>query len=43
MESQAPEVDGCVYINKEEIKIGKFRQVRITEAHDYDLVAEPIL
>lgn len=42
MEGQAPEVDGCVYINKGEINLGEFHQVRITEAHDYDLVAEPI-
>lgn len=42
MESQAPEVDGCVYINKGEINLGDFYQVRITEAHDYDLVAEPV-
>ncbi len=43
MESQAPDVDGCVYINKGEINLGEFYQVRITEAHDYDLVAEPVL
>jgi ribosomal protein S12 methylthiotransferase len=42
MESQAPDVDGCVYINKGEINIGEFYQVKITEAHDYDLVAEPV-
>jgi len=40
--SQAPEVDGYVYLNKGKINLGEFYQVRITEAHDYDLVAEPV-
>jgi ribosomal protein S12 methylthiotransferase len=42
MEGQAPEVDGCVYINKGEVNLGEFCLVRITQAHDYDLVAEPV-
>jgi len=41
--SQAPEIDGVVYINDfgpAAPQKGEFRKVRITEAHDYDLVGE---
>jgi ribosomal protein S12 methylthiotransferase len=41
-EGQAPDIDGCVLINDapddSEPRPGDFVQVRITEAHDYDLV-----
>ncbi len=37
---QAPEVDGCVYINAGECEAGEFAEVRITEAHPYDLIGE---
>ncbi len=41
-EGQAPEIDGCVLINDApehfEPRAGDFVNVRITEAHDYDLV-----
>ncbi|WP_141736253.1 30S ribosomal protein S12 methylthiotransferase RimO [Oligoflexus tunisiensis] len=37
---QAPEVDGVVYINEGEFKPGTIQMVRITEAHDYDLVGK---
>jgi ribosomal protein S12 methylthiotransferase len=43
--SQAPEIDGACYINDlgEGIAApGQFRRIRITEAHDYDLVGELI-
>ena len=35
---QAPDVDGCVYINEGQALQGAFVAVRITEAHVYDLV-----
>ena len=38
--SQAPEVDGCVLINKGFGRVGEIMDARITEAHPYDLVGE---
>ena len=38
--SQAPEVDGCVLINKGLGQMGEIMDVRIGEAHPYDLVGE---
>lgn len=35
---QAPEVDGCVYINEGTAKVGDIVQVKISEAQVYDLV-----
>ena len=35
---QAPEIDGVVYINEGTAAPGDFARVRVTEAHDYDLV-----
>jgi ribosomal protein S12 methylthiotransferase len=39
----APEIDGKVFVNDypegTEPEIGEFYRCRITEAHDYDLVA----
>ncbi len=35
---QAPEIDGCVYINEGEASPGEIVRVRIAEAHIYDLV-----
>ncbi|MBU0729093.1 MAG: 30S ribosomal protein S12 methylthiotransferase RimO [Proteobacteria bacterium] len=35
---QAPEIDGCVYINDGVCNPGDFVDVQITEAHAYDLV-----
>jgi ribosomal protein S12 methylthiotransferase len=37
---QAPEVDGVVYINEGDFKPGTIQMLRITEAHDYDLVGK---
>ena len=37
---QAPEIDGCVYINQGQSRSGEIVDVRITEAHAYDLVGE---
>ncbi len=40
----APEIDGTVYVNdfgdREDIREGEFYRCEITEAHDYDLVAQ---
>ena len=38
LSTQAPEVDGVVYINDGEPKAGEIQFVEITESHDYDLV-----
>ncbi len=38
LSTQAPEVDGIVYINDGKPVPGKIQLVEITEAHDYDLV-----
>ena len=35
---QAPEIDGCVYITAGTADAGEIAEVRITEAHTYDLV-----
>lgn len=40
MESQAPEVDGVVYINEGNPKFGEISEVLITETHDYDVVGK---
>lgn len=37
---QAPDVDGCVYINEGQCNPGDLVMVRFTEAHTYDLVGE---
>jgi ribosomal protein S12 methylthiotransferase len=42
LSTQAPEVDGVVYLNDGAVKKGVIQFVRITEAHDYDLVGEVI-
>jgi ribosomal protein S12 methylthiotransferase len=41
--TQAPEIDGVCYINDfgpGDPKPGEMRRMRVTEAHDYDLVGE---
>jgi ribosomal protein S12 methylthiotransferase len=45
MPSQAPEIDGLCYINdlgEGDASPGQFRRLRVTEAHDYDLIGELI-
>lgn len=39
---QAPDVDGVVYISDapEDVKIGQIRQLKVTQAGDYDLVGD---
>ena len=43
LSTQAPEIDGFCYINDfgaATPRVGEIRQLRVTEAHDYDLVGE---
>lgn len=40
MRSQAPDIDGCVYINAGQCAEGDIVAVKITEAHTYDVVGE---
>ena len=43
--TQAPEIDGVCYINDDggyPVNAGEMRRIRVTEAHDYDLVASII-
>lgn len=43
LQTQAPEIDGICYINdfgETEPRVGEMRRIRITEAHDYDVVGE---
>ena len=43
LSTQAPEVDGCVYVltnNDEKLSPGDLCLIKITEAEDYDLIAE---
>jgi ribosomal protein S12 methylthiotransferase len=39
-QQQAPEIDGVVLITSGEAKVGQIVNVRVTDAHDYDLVGE---
>ena len=38
---QAPEVDGIIYIESPDMRVGDFVNIRITEAYAYDLKGEP--
>jgi ribosomal protein S12 methylthiotransferase len=40
MRSQAPDIDGCVYINAGECEVGDIVDLLVTEAHTYDVVGE---
>lgn len=42
LSTQAPEVDGVVYINDGDFKPGTIQTVLITDSHDYDLVGRVI-
>jgi ribosomal protein S12 methylthiotransferase len=37
---QAPEIDGCVYINEGTAQSGEIVNVQVTESHPYDLVGK---
>ena len=39
-QGQAPDVDGVVYLNECDLAAGEFATVKVTEAHDYDLVGK---
>lgn len=40
---QAPEIDGCIILNNQNIKIGEFSQCEILKRKDYDLVGKIIV
>ena len=40
MQTQAPEIDGVVYIEKSEVRAGDILPVKITKAMEYDLIGE---
>lgn len=42
LSTQAPSIDGVVYLNDGPVKRSHIQMVRITETHDYDLVGEVI-
>ena len=42
LSTQAPEVDGCVYINDGEVQVGQIQTVEITDAFEYDLVGRVV-
>jgi len=41
-EGQAPDIDGVVYINEGNPKVGEFTRVEITDSHVYDLVGRVV-
>jgi ribosomal protein S12 methylthiotransferase len=41
-EGQAPEIDGIVYIQADNLTAGTFVQVEVTEATEYDLIGCPV-
>jgi len=41
-QGQAPDADGLVFITKGKAKVGEIQPVKITQAHDYDLVGETL-
>ena len=41
-QSDAPEVDGVVYVSGKNIKVGEFYKVKITDTLEYDLVGERV-
>jgi ribosomal protein S12 methylthiotransferase len=40
LSSQAPEVDGAVYLTAGTGEVGRLHRVKITHTHTYDLVGE---
>jgi ribosomal protein S12 methylthiotransferase len=41
-ESDAPDIDGRVYVRGNKLPVGKFAKVKIVGHTDYDLIAEPV-
>lgn len=35
--ADAPEIDGCVYVSDDHLRVGEFAQLRITDADEHDL------
>jgi ribosomal protein S12 methylthiotransferase len=42
MQTQAPEIDGVVYIERSEVKAGDIVPMKITKAMEYDMVGEAV-
>jgi ribosomal protein S12 methylthiotransferase len=42
LQTQAPEIDGVIYLSEVEAEPGKFVKVVITNATEYDLMGEPV-
>lgn len=42
MQTQAPEIDGVVYIEESEVRAGDILPVKITKAMEYDLIGEAV-
>jgi ribosomal protein S12 methylthiotransferase len=42
MQSQAPEIDGMVYIERSEVRAGDILPVKITQVMEYDLIGEAV-
>ncbi|MEJ2644031.1 MAG: 30S ribosomal protein S12 methylthiotransferase RimO [Gammaproteobacteria bacterium] len=40
--ADAPEIDGCVYVSDDRLRVGEFAQVRITDADEHDLFGEAV-
>ena len=40
METEAPEIDGAVYLSETEAEPGTFMKVTCTDAREYDLMGE---
>ncbi len=40
--SQAPEIDGLIYLDKSDVTIGEILPVKITKAMEYDLIGEVV-
>lgn len=40
--AEAPDVDGVVYVGDASLEAGRFVDVRITDANDYDIAGEPL-
>jgi ribosomal protein S12 methylthiotransferase len=41
-EGQAPEIDGVVYVQSEQLTAGTFVHIEVTEATEYDLIGRPV-
>ncbi|MGA7801463.1 MAG: 30S ribosomal protein S12 methylthiotransferase RimO [Gammaproteobacteria bacterium] len=40
--ADAPEIDGCVYVSGDNLAVGEFARVQVTDADEHDLFAAPV-